>query len=207
MVPQRLWMQRNKPLISFVLDNEEQLTKSEIMTRLDFLKSVGFKGPALMAVLTSCVNREDTVVEALSLAATPETPTAADTAAAGTGSTTSMTKFPTSLAITTQALNLISGTKLRIDLTLSSSASLLKVGGYLVQSGIVVAQSSSGVLVAATQICSHEPKRGIIFNKTEFYCTQHGARFSVTGAGLNTFGRSGLNVYKVATDGNTVVVY
>jgi nitrite reductase/ring-hydroxylating ferredoxin subunit len=200
-------MRCNKLLIGFVSVNEEQLTKSQIMTRLDFLKSVGFRGPALMAVLSSCVNQEDTVVNALSLAATPETPTVTDTVTAGTGSTGTTIKFPTSLAITTQALNLITGTKLRIDLTLSSNASLLKVGGYLVQSGIVVAQSSSGVLIAATQICSHEPKRGIIFNKTEFYCTQHGARFSLTGAGLNTFGRNGLTVYKVATDGNTVVIY
>jgi nitrite reductase/ring-hydroxylating ferredoxin subunit len=175
------------------------------MTRLEFLKSAGFKGPALIALLTSCVNQEDTVVNALSIAATTDTQAVPDTSAA-TGTGGSSVKFPTSLAITTEALNKISA-KLKLDLTSSSNAAILKVGGYLVQSGIVVAQSTSGVLVAATQTCSHEPKKAIIFNKTEFYCTQHGARFSLTGSGLNTFGKNGLTIYNVATDGNTVVIY
>lgn len=174
------------------------------MTRLDFLKSMGFKGPALMALLTSCVNKDDTVIDALTIAAVPET-VAVDTV--GTANGTLTTKLPSSLAITTEALNKITSVKLKIDLTSSSNAALLKVGGYLIQSGIVVAQSTAGVLVAATQTCTHEPKKGIIFNKTEFYCTQHGARFSLTGAGLNTFGKNGLTIYKVATDGNTVVIY
>ncbi|GLU52904.1 Rieske (2Fe-2S) protein [Dyadobacter frigoris] len=176
------------------------------MTRLDFLKSMGFKGPALMALLTSCVNKEDTVIDALTIAPVPETVAIIDTATAITGTGTTV-KLPSSLAITTEVLNKITSVKLKIDLTSSSNAALLKVGGYLIQSGIVVAQSTSGVLVAATQTCTHEPKKGIIFNKTEFYCTQHGARFSLTGAGLNTFGKNGLTIYKVATDGNTVVIY
>lgn len=177
------------------------------MTRLDFLKSMGFRGPALMALLTSCVNKEDTVLDALTIAAAPET-VAETTAAAGeTLGTTSTVKLLSALAISTEALNKITGVKLKIDLTASLSAALLKVGGYLVQSGIVVAQSTAGVLVAATQTCTHEPKKAIIFNKTEFYCTQHGARFSLAGAGLNTFGKNGLTIYKVATDGNTVIVY
>ncbi|TDE15257.1 Rieske 2Fe-2S domain-containing protein [Dyadobacter psychrotolerans] len=175
------------------------------MTRIEFLKSVGFKGPALMALLTSCVNQQDTVVDALSILATTDTQVTIDTAnISGTGAVS--VKFPTKLAITTDALNKLSA-KLKIDLTTTSNAALLKVGGYLVKSGIVVAQSSSGVLVAATQTCSHEPKKAIIFNKTEFYCTQHGARFSLTGSGLNTYGKNGLTIYKVATDGNTVVIY
>jgi nitrite reductase/ring-hydroxylating ferredoxin subunit len=177
-----------------------------MMTRLDFLKSVGFRGPALMALLTSCVREEDTFVEALTAQnLVSETP-AADTTSLG-GTTDASMKLQSAAAITTEALNAITGVKLRIDLTLSANAALLKVGGYLVKSGIVVAQSSSGVVVAATQTCSHEPKNKVIFNKTEFYCTEHGARFSLTGAGLNTFGRAGLTIYKTATDGNTVVIY
>ncbi|WAC15447.1 (2Fe-2S)-binding protein [Dyadobacter pollutisoli] len=176
------------------------------MTRLDFLKSIGFKGPALVALLTSCVREEDTFVEALSVQdQTSETP-ATDTTSLGGATDVSM-KLKSPAAISTEALNAITGVKLRIDLTLSANAALLTVGGYLIKSGIVTAQSSSGVLVAATQTCSHEPKNKVIFNKTEFYCTEHGARFSLTGSGLNTFGNAGLTIYKTATDGNTVVIY
>ncbi len=183
------------------------------MNRLEFLKTVGFRGPALMALLTSCVNKEDTYIQALSLTneqstATPvvDIPTVnppTDT----TNTNTEGVKLVSSLAITTAALNSISSTKLKIDLNLAANAALLKVGGYLVQNGYVVAQSASGVLVAATQNCSHENKKRIIFNKTEFYCTDHGARFNLNGAGLNSYGSKGIAVYKVATDGNTVVVY
>lgn len=178
------------------------------MTRLDFLKSVGFRGPALMALLTSCVNENDTFLEALTVENTSETGAVVDTTTTvDTGSGSVAVKFPTSQAITTDALNLITGVKLKIDLNASASASLLKAGGYIVQSGIVVAQTTAGVLVAATQTCSHEARKAVIFNKTEFYCSLHGARFSLTGAGLNTFGRNGLTIFKVATDGNTVVIY
>lgn len=181
------------------------------MNRLDFLKTMGFRGPALMALLTSCVNQQDTVIEALSLQNQTETPsvgTTPDTSGTATPTPSAGTlKLNSASAISTEALNAIKNPKLKIDLTQSANAALLKVGGYLRQSSIVVAQSAAGVLVAATQTCSHEPKKQIIFNKTEFYCTDHGARFSLTGSPLNTITRNALTVYKVATDGNTVVVY
>ena len=82
-----------------------------------------------------------------------------------------------------------------------------KRGGYVAQSGIVVAQVSTGVYVAVTQTCSHEPRQNVIFNKTEFYCTVHGTRFDLTGKGKNSFGSRGIAVYNVATDGKTLVVY
>jgi len=175
------------------------------MTRLDFLKSVGFRGPALMALLTSCVNKDDTFINALTIKS--ESVTESPSNPSGNSATTGTVKLTSSLAIATEVLNAITDYRLKIDLTLSSNAALLKVGGYVTQSGIVVAQSASGVLVAATQTCSHEPKRKVIFNKTEFYCTEHGARYNLSGAGLNTFARAGIAVYKVATDGNTVIIY
>lgn len=181
------------------------------MDRLEFLKTVGFRGPALMALLTSCVNQEDTVIEALSLKNQTETPTVGTTpATSGTPPPTTLVgsvKLNSSAAISTDALNAIKNLRLKIDLTQAANAPLLNVGGYLRSSGIVVAQSAAGVLVAATQTCTHEPKKQVIFNKTEFYCTAHGARFSLTGNPLNTVTRTALSVYKVATDGNTVVVY
>jgi nitrite reductase/ring-hydroxylating ferredoxin subunit len=160
------------------------------MNRYQFLKSMGFRGSALMAVMTSCIREEDTYIDALT-----EKP--AET------STTPVTTTPG----TTTDLSTIKNPLLTLDLSATANASLKTVGGYIAKSGIVVAQTSAGNYAAVTQTCSHEPKKRIIFNKTEFYCTDHGARFSLAGKGLNSFGSKGLTVYKVAVSGTTLVVY
>ncbi len=162
---------------------------------------MGFTGSALMALLTSCVHEEDTVVNALSLSGTTTTTPSTTTTGTSNSTVTSGT--------TTNGTDLISikNRLLTIDLTSSAASALKTVGGYITQNGIVVAQSTAGVYVAATQTCSHEPKKAIMFNKTEYYCTQHGARFDLTGKGKNSFGSKGITVYKTATDGKTLVVY
>jgi nitrite reductase/ring-hydroxylating ferredoxin subunit len=168
------------------------------MTRYEFLKSMGFKGAALMALMTSCIREEDTYINALTekaIASTPVTPTPPVTTTPGTG------------AGTGTDLSSIKNRLLTLDLTQAANAALLTVGGYIRQSNIVVAQVSTGVYAAATQTCSHQPRNKIIFNRTEFYCTDHGARFDLSGNGLNSLGSRGIAVYKVATDGKTLVVY
>lgn len=165
------------------------------MNRYQFLKSMGFRGAALMAVMTSCIREEDTYINALT-----ETPAAA---AATPVTATPVTATPG----TTTDVSSIKNPLLTLDLNAAANASLKTVGGYIAKSGIVVAQTSAGNYAAVTQTCSHEPKKKIIFNKTEFYCTDHGARFDLTGKGLNSFGSKGLTVYKVAVSGTTLVVY
>jgi nitrite reductase/ring-hydroxylating ferredoxin subunit len=169
------------------------------MKRHEFLKSIGFRGAALMAVLTACTKAEDSVLPALTISPSTDTGTGTTTDSTGTGTGTG-TSTATDLSKITNRL-------LTIDLSSSTAANLKTVGGYITQSGIVVAQSTAGVYVAATQTCSHEPKKRVIFNVNEFYCTDHGARFTLTGAGKNSFGSKGLTVYKTATDGKTLVVY
>ena len=182
------------------------------MTRYEFLKSAGFSGGALMALLTSCVRESDKYVEALTVAAdgtTGTTTTGTTTTGTTTTGTTTTGTTTTSVTgvITTEELNKITSTKLKIDLTLATYAKLKTVGGYMIVSNIVVALSKANTYVAATVTCSHEPKKQMIYSNNEWYCTAHGARFSLTGSGLNSNGRSGLAVYKVATDGKTLVVY
>jgi nitrite reductase/ring-hydroxylating ferredoxin subunit len=171
------------------------------MKRHEFLKSIGFRGAALMAVLTACTKAEDSVLPALTISPTTDsgTSTTTDSTSTGTGTGTG-TSTGTDLSKITNRL-------LTIDLSSSTAANLKNVGGYITQSGIVVAQSTAGVYVAATQTCTHEPKRQVIFNVNEYYCTAHGARFSLNGSGKNSFGSRGLTVYKTATDGKTLVVY
>jgi Rieske Fe-S protein len=188
------------------------------MTRYEFLKSAGFSGAALMALLTSCVREDDKYVNALTVAPDGSTTGTTTTGTTTTGTTTTGTTTTgttttgtttTSVAgvITTEELNKITSTKLKIDLTSSTYAKLKTVGGYMIISNIVVALSKANTYVAATVVCSHEPKKQVVYSNNEWYCTAHGARFSLAGAGLNGNGRSGLSVYKVATDGKTLVVY
>jgi nitrite reductase/ring-hydroxylating ferredoxin subunit len=172
------------------------------MNRFDFLKSLGLTGAALMAAMTSCIHEEDTVVNALTIPASQSTTPTTSTVASGA------TTSPASNTTTANSgVDLSKITNRLLTINLATTTALKTVGGYIAQSGIVVAQVSMGVYVAVTQTCSHEPKKAIIFNKTEFYCTQHGARFDLTGKGKNSFGSKGLTVYKTATDGTTLVVY
>ena len=74
-------------------------------------------------------------------------------------------------------------------------------------SGVVVAKDSSGNYVAATQTCTHEGNKQITLKNNEWYCTAHGARFSLSGSGLNSEGSKGLTIYKTALTGTTLRVY
>lgn len=169
------------------------------MNRYTFLKNLGLRGAALMAVLTSCVHEEDTYIEALKLNANGQSTTP------GSTTTTPVATTPTSTTTTTTDLLGIKNPLLTLDLT--TTTALKNVGGYVAKSGYVVAQVSAGVYVAVTQTCSHEPKKQIILNGSEFYCTAHGARFDLTGKGKNSLGSRGIAAYKVITDGKTLVVY
>jgi len=172
-------------------------------------------------LLTSCVREDDKYVNALTVApngSTTGTTTTGITTGTATGTTTGSTigtatgttggtTSANSSIITTEELNKITSTKAKIDLTSTTYAKLKTVGGYMIVSNIVIALSNANTYIAATVTCSHEPKKQMIYYNNEWYCTAHGARFSITGAGLNGNGRAGLSVYKVATDGKTLVVY
>jgi nitrite reductase/ring-hydroxylating ferredoxin subunit len=198
-------------------------------SRYEFLKKMGFQGGALMAVLASCTQQEDSVLESLivnkngeTVASLDSTQTSAVTTNPGTsgggtssgGSTSGGTTSGGSTSslplgkVSTAELASVKSPLVKLDLTLSSSSALANTGGYItVNNAIVIGRAASGDYVAASNLCTHEPKRRVIFNKTEYFCTDHGARFSLTGANLNTIARSPLTVYKTANDGKTLIVY
>jgi nitrite reductase/ring-hydroxylating ferredoxin subunit len=165
------------------------------MNRYEFLKSMGFGGAALMAVLTSCVSQEDTYIPVATIDPKATTASTGNPANPNIGATpiTDISKITNPLV--------------KIDISANSNSALKKVSGYVIQSGIVVAQVAAGSYAAVTNTCSHEPKKQVIFDSGEFYCTAHGARFDITGKGLNSVGSRGVKAYNVATDGKTVVVY
>ena len=193
------------------------------MTRYEFLKAVGFSGASLMALL-SCVKTDDSYVEALvqnpdgttgttsatgtsSGTTTSTTSGSGTTTSTGTTTTVAATKADSSVFISTEALSKITP-KITIDLKSTTYSKLNTLGGYLVVSNTyVIALSKTGKFIAATVTCSHEPKKRIVYSNEEWYCTDHGARFSLAGKGLNSNGSKGLTIYKTATDGNTLVIY
>lgn len=96
-----------------------------------------------------------------------------------------------------------------LDLSDPANASLATNGNYLVRNGVVVARSIHGDLVAATVTCSHQGQKQVQYDKTadNFHCTAHGARFDLSGSGLNSEGNRGLTVYKTSLTGTIVRVY
>ncbi|MDB5241728.1 MAG: Rieske (2Fe-2S) protein [Spirosoma sp.] len=97
------------------------------------------------------------------------------------------------------------GSPFTVDMNTSANAALLKQGGYIVQNNVVIANTSKGY-VAVTVVCSHEGQRKVTLRSDEFYCPQHGARYDLSGKGLNSEGRNGVMVYSVTQSGNVLTV-
>lgn len=173
------------------------------MTRYEFLKSCGFTGGALFALL-SCVTEEDSYVKALTQ--NPDgTFTNPDGTPVGGEPTGSGPEEDT--RISTEELEKINFLY-RVDLENPLYARLLTRNSYMVLGNtFVIALSREGKFIAATVVCSHENNRTVTYRSGEWYCTTHGARYSMTGAGLNEYGAKGIKVYKTAWDGQTLVIY
>ncbi|MEY2793445.1 MAG: hypothetical protein RJA76_1437 [Bacteroidota bacterium] len=182
-------------------------------SRFQFLKAVGFTGPALLAALSSCTQNEDFNVDSLVLnsngesvadlnSTSPSAPSSGATPGGTTGGSTGSTTGGTTGGGTT--VNALA----KIDLNSSTASNLKNAGGYIIVNNLyVIGKTANGNYVAASNLCTHEPKRRVIFNKTEFYCTDHGARFSLTGQTLTTIARSNLTVYKTQVDGTILTIY
>ncbi|MCJ7467858.1 MAG: Rieske (2Fe-2S) protein [Maribacter sp.] len=100
----------------------------------------------------------------------------------------------------------VTGVLFTVDLSASTSSKLQNTGGYLTKNNVVVAKDLKGEYVAATVVCSHELRKDIIFNNDEFYCTAHGARFDLTGKGINNDGKRGLRIYATSLEGNILSI-
>ncbi|RXK47508.1 Rieske (2Fe-2S) protein [Aquirufa rosea] len=196
-------------------------------TRYQFLKSIGFKGSALVAILAACTKKEDAILEPLILNKNGQKVASLDStnasqvvssasnsgSSSGSSSSSGNTGGNVSASanlvgkVTTDELNSIKNYLVKLDLTSSATNALKTAGGYIITNGTVVACSSVGEYVAAQNLCTHQPRQRIVFNRTEYYCTDHGARFSLSGQGLNSLGSRGLTVYKTANDGKNLVIY
>jgi cytochrome b6-f complex iron-sulfur subunit len=96
-----------------------------------------------------------------------------------------------------------------LDLSASANAALNTNGGYIISNKVVVARDTSGNYVAATQVCSHEGKVQVAYNKASnnYVCSAHNATFDLTGKGTNSNGSKGLTIYKTSLSGTSLRVY
>jgi cytochrome b6-f complex iron-sulfur subunit len=94
-----------------------------------------------------------------------------------------------------------------LDLTNTAYSKLNTTGNYVIYNGVVVARVSSTTFAAVTQVCSHEGKANVIYSGSGFYCTQHGATFSTSGAGTNANGSNGIKAYQTTLSGTTLRVF
>lgn len=98
-----------------------------------------------------------------------------------------------------------------VDFTvdLNVETALKTKGNYIVKNNTVVAFGNDGRYYAATLVCSHEDLKKVTYNKAtnEYFCTEHEARFDLTGKGLNKEGSKNLTIYQTALTGATLRVF
>jgi cytochrome b6-f complex iron-sulfur subunit len=93
-----------------------------------------------------------------------------------------------------------------LDMGTSAYSGLLNAGGWVVNAGVLVANTGSGY-IALSATCTHQGAQLTYqaANK-QLYCSQHGSTFSTTGAVTRGPASSSLTQYKVTVNGNSLHV-
>lgn len=99
------------------------------------------------------------------------------------------------------------GLDFTLGLTDPANSKLNSVGNYLIVNKVVIARVSADQFAAVTQICSHENKSKVIYQGTGFYCTEHGAKYTIEGVGLNSEGKKGIKAYNTQLTGTTLRIF
>ena len=100
------------------------------------------------------------------------------------------------------------GVDFSLDLNASANAALLNNGGYLTTQDVIVARTLAGSYIAVQRSCTHQ-NYGLVYhpNTSRFFCNNHGATFSETGAVEVGPARSPLTVYHTQLTGTTLRIY
>jgi cytochrome b6-f complex iron-sulfur subunit len=96
-----------------------------------------------------------------------------------------------------------------IDLTSPTYAVLNNNGGSVVKDNVIIARTSSGVLVALTSICTHQQYNPIAFESANnrFHCPNHGSNFATDGSVINGPALTALKKYNTTLTGTSLRVY
>ena len=101
-----------------------------------------------------------------------------------------------------------SGVDFTIDLSQVANAALQTNGGYVYNSGVIVARTLAGSYIAVQQSCTHE-NFSIVYqgSRQRFYCDGHGATFSESGTVEGGPAPRSLQTYKTSLNGTLLRVY
>lgn len=92
-----------------------------------------------------------------------------------------------------------------IDLT--QTPALDNPGGFIYRNGVIIAKTTAGNLIAVSQSCTHQGGNVAYRSaNNDFYCSNHGARFSTGGSVLQGPATRPLKQYSVSVNGNSVRV-
>ena len=89
-----------------------------------------------------------------------------------------------------------------------STGALATNGGYIVQSGVIVARTTSGAFIAVAATCTHQG--GTLYyvsGSNQFACPLHGATFNSTGGVVSGPTSTAVQKYNTALTGNSLRVY
>ena len=95
-----------------------------------------------------------------------------------------------------------------INLADSNFNALATQGGFIYQSGVIIARTLSDQYIAVSQACTHQGT-SVVFqgNNQRFFCPNHGSTFSTTGAVTNGPATAALKRYNTSVNGNTLRVF
>ncbi|MFN9782717.1 MAG: ubiquinol-cytochrome c reductase iron-sulfur subunit [Sphingobacteriales bacterium] len=95
-----------------------------------------------------------------------------------------------------------------INLADSANASLNTAGGFIYQSGIIIARTLTDTYLAVAQACTHEGT-SVVWQSgnNRFFCPNHGSTFSTTGAVTNGPAGSALRRYNTSLTGTNLRIF
>jgi cytochrome b6-f complex iron-sulfur subunit len=101
-----------------------------------------------------------------------------------------------------------SGVDFTLDLTLAANAALLTNGGYLSNSGVLIARTLAGAYIAVQLSCTHQDYP-LVYEASahEFFCNNHGSAFTEAGVVKNSPANSNLAVYNTSLTNSSLRVY
>lgn len=95
-----------------------------------------------------------------------------------------------------------------LDLSQAANAALQNNGGYIYNSGVIVARTTAGTYIAAQQVCTHESVSVVYQGSNHrFYCDGHGATFNESGTVTGGPAPRALKVYNTSLTGSMLRVY
>lgn len=95
-----------------------------------------------------------------------------------------------------------------LDITQLANVALQSGGGYVYNSGVIVAKTLTGTYIAVQQVCTHESVSVVYQGSSHrFYCDGHGATFSESGTVTGGPAPRALKTYNTSLTGNMLRVY